>query len=72
MLWTRPTSKSEASSISSLSNIENGLALPGVDASDDYNDLAFALPANSVTYFARKLPLAQERLGKAAKIWEAP
>lgn len=53
-------------------NIENGLALPGIDAADEYNDLAFALPANSVTYFARKLPLAQERLGDAAKIWEAP
>jgi hypothetical protein len=53
-------------------SIENGLALPGIDALDDYNDLAFALPANSVTYFARKLPLAQERLGEATKIWEAP
>ena len=46
--------------------------LAGVDAADAYNDLAFALPANSVSYLARKLPLAQERLGDAAKIWEAP
>ncbi len=53
-------------------NIENGLALPGVDAADDYNDLAFALPANRVSYFARKLPLAEAQLGKATKIWEAP
>lgn len=53
-------------------NIENGFALPGIDAAGEYNDLAFALPANSVTYFARKLPLAQERLGKAAEIWEEP
>jgi PD-(D/E)XK nuclease superfamily len=52
-------------------NIENGLALPGIDAADPYNDLAFALPA-SATYLARKQPLAKARLGEAAKIWEAP
>jgi hypothetical protein len=53
-------------------NIENGLALPGIDAAGDYNDLIFALPANTVTYFARKLPLIEKRLGEAAQIWEAP
>jgi hypothetical protein len=52
-------------------NIENGIALPGVDAADAYNDLAFALPAG-VSYLARKLPLARERLGEATEIWEAP
>jgi hypothetical protein len=53
-------------------NIENGLALPGTDAAGEYNDLVFGLPANTVTYFARKLPLIEKRLGDAAKIWEAP
>ena len=28
-------------------NIENGLALPGKDAANEYNDFAFALPANA-------------------------
>ena len=51
-------------------NIENGLALPGVDAGDDYNDFAFALPATA-TYLARKCPLAEQKMGDATKIWEA-
>ena len=46
-------------------------ALPGIDADDRYNDFAFALPA-SPSYLPRKLPLARERLGEAAKIWEEP
>jgi|ERR1039458_9366771 hypothetical protein len=54
-------------------NIENGLALPGIDAANDYNDLAFALPANAkASYLERKKLLVQEQLGEAAKIWEAP
>ena len=51
-------------------NIENGLALPGVDAGDDYNDFAFALPATA-TYLAQKCPLAEQKMGDATKIWEA-
>ena len=51
--------------------LESGLTLPGIDAESDYNDFAFALPSNAAaTYLARKLPLAQERLGDAATIWE--
>jgi len=57
----------------SRTQLESGLALPGIDAADDYNDFAFALPSNAVaTYLARKLPLAQERLAEAAAIWEMP
>ncbi|MCS3731368.1 PD-(D/E)XK nuclease family protein [Bradyrhizobium betae] len=52
-------------------NLENGLALPGVDADDGYNDYAFALPANP-SYLARKRPNADKHLGDATKIWEAP
>src|ERR1035437_719276 len=44
-------------------------APPGADASDTYNDFAFALPANA-GYLQRKLPLARERLGQAATIWD--
>ncbi len=51
-------------------NIEEGLSLPGIDAGDAYDDLAFALPA-SASYLTRKLALAKQRLGAAADIWEA-
>lgn len=51
-------------------NIEAGLALPGIDAADAYNDFAFALPG-SAAYLPRKMALAAEMLGDAAKIWEA-
>ena len=51
-------------------NIEAGLALPGIDAADNYNDLAFALPG-SASYLPRKMALAKERLGEAANVWEA-
>jgi hypothetical protein len=45
--------------------------LPGIDA-DVYNDFAFALPGNaSYGYLPRKMVLAEEKLGDAAKIWEA-
>lgn len=49
-----------------------GAALPGPDTGGDYDDLAFALPANaSATYCERKLPAAIERLGDMAQVWEA-
>jgi ATP-dependent exoDNAse (exonuclease V) beta subunit len=56
---------------SARDKVEQGLALPGIDAGDEFNDLAFALPANA-TYLARKRPLADQQLGDAIKIWEAP
>lgn len=49
----------------------SGIAVPGIDADDDYNDFSFALPANA-GYLPRKLPLARERLGPAANIWDEP
>jgi len=51
-------------------NVENGLALPGTDAADSYNDFAFALPANA-SYLARKRPFVDQLMGDATKIWEA-
>jgi hypothetical protein len=49
-----------------------GAALPGPDTGGDYDDLAFALPANaSATYCKRKMPAAIERLGEIAQVWEA-
>jgi hypothetical protein len=51
-------------------NVENGLALPGIDAGDDYNDFALALPANP-GYLRRKRPFADQNMGDATKIWEA-
>ncbi|MDP2374357.1 PD-(D/E)XK nuclease family protein [Reyranella sp.] len=53
-------------------SLAGGAALPGPDTGGDYDDLAFALPANaSATYCIRKLPAATERLGDVAQIWEA-
>ena len=53
-------------------SLSGGAALPGPDTGGDYDDLAFALPANAgATYCKRKLPAATERLGEAAQVWEA-
>ena len=54
------------------SALQSGLALPGPDAGDAYNDLAFALPANAgATYCKRKLLSVADLLGDAALVWEA-
>lgn len=54
------------------SSLAGGAALPGPDTGGDYDDLAFALPANaSATYCKRKVSAATERLGEVAKVWEA-
>jgi hypothetical protein len=52
--------------------LASGAALPGPDTGGDYDDLAFALPANAgATYCKRKQPAATERLGDLAQVWEA-
>lgn len=54
------------------SALASGAALPGPDTGGDYDDLAFALPANAgATYCKRKQPAATERLGDLAQVWEA-
>ena len=53
-------------------SLAGGAALPGPDTGGDYDDLAFALPANATaTYCKRKLPAVTERLGDVAQVWEA-
>lgn len=53
------------------SSLAGGSALIGPDTGGDYDDFAFALPANaSATYCKRKMPAATERLGKVAQVWE--
>ncbi len=53
-------------------SLSGGAALPGPDTGGDYDDLAFALPANArATYCKRKLPAATERLGEVTQVWEA-
>jgi hypothetical protein len=52
-------------------NIANGIALPGIDAADQYNDFAFALPT-SPTYLDRKARAAYEGLADATSIWDEP
>jgi hypothetical protein len=52
--------------------LASGAALLGPDTGGDYDDLAFALPANAgATYCKRKQPAATERLGEVAQVWEA-
>ena len=54
-------------------NLEDGLALPGIDAGGKYNDLVFALPANAkASYLARKQLLVSNRLGEFVQLWERP
>ncbi len=49
-----------------------GAALPGPDTGGDYDDLAFALPANAgAIYCKHKRAAAMERLSDVAPIWEA-
>jgi hypothetical protein len=48
-----------------------GYAVPGIDAKDAYNDLAFALPANA-GYLPRKTLAAEACLGAAITIWNEP
>ena len=53
-------------------SLAGGAALPGPDTGGDYDDLAFALPANAgATYCKRKMPAAAEWLGEVAQVWEA-
>ena len=54
------------------SSLIDGNGLPGPDAGGNYDDLAFALPANAgATYCKRKLPAATEKFGDAGQVWEA-
>jgi diguanylate cyclase (GGDEF)-like protein len=54
-------------------NLLSGGCVLGVDTGGNYDDLAFALPANAgATYCKRKIAAATERLGAATQVWEAP
>jgi hypothetical protein len=53
-------------------SLASGAAFPGPDTGDDYDDFAFALPANaSATYCKRKMPSVMHWLGEVAQVWEA-
>ena len=53
-------------------NLASGGGVMGSDTGGDYDDLAFALPANAKAgYCTRKLDAATQRLGEAAGIWKA-
>jgi hypothetical protein len=52
-------------------NLDSGLALPGIDAANQFNDFAFALPANANgSYLVRKDDAIRSRLGAATEIWD--
>ena len=54
-------------------SLASGGAVMGVDTGKKYDDLAFALPANaSAVYRVRKEAAANERLGDATRVWDAP
>jgi hypothetical protein len=56
----------------SRASLIGGAALPGPDTGGDYDDLAFALPANAgATYCKRKKAAVADRLGDATVVWEA-
>jgi len=58
--------------LSARANLGAGNSLMGPDAGGDYDDLAFALPANATNaYCKRKLTAVNERLGDAVLVWEA-
>lgn len=53
--------------------LASGGAVMGVDTGGKYDDLAFALPANAgAVYRVRKETAANERLGDATRVWDAP
>ncbi len=53
-------------------SLASGGAVMGEDTGGDYDDLAFALPANAgAVYRPRKETAATARLGDAAQIWKA-
>lgn len=53
-------------------NLISGGSVVGIDTGGEYDDLALALPANAgAAYCKRKLAVATERIGNAAKVWEA-
>jgi len=57
--------------VAAHANLVSGGSIVGADTGGDYDDLAFALPANAkLGYCVRKMPAATERLGAAADIWE--
>ena len=57
--------------LAARTSLASGGAVMGVDTGETYDDLAFALPAGTV-YRIRKAAAANERLGEATRVWEAP
>lgn len=57
---------------SASASLSAGHALIGPDTGGTYDDLAFALPANTgATYCKRKTPAATDLVGDAALVWGA-
>ena len=54
-------------------NLASGGAVMGTDTGGNYDEFAFALPANAAAvYRVRKEAAANERLGDATRVWGAP
>ena len=52
-------------------SLVRGVATPGPDSGDKYDDLRLALPANAKAIYAvKKLPSIKKIMGEAAAVWE--
>ena len=51
--------------------LNHGVALPGPDAREDWNDLRLALPASPILYFQTKQAALGRAFGDFARIWSA-
>lgn len=52
-------------------SLESGKAVIGPDSGEEFNNLRFALPANSIlNYCDRMLQVVEERMGPVAEAWE--
>ena len=50
-------------------SLRRGIALPGPDAREDWNDFALALPAAPAVYFQSKQAALGRAFGDFARIW---
>ena len=59
--------------LAARASLASGGAVMGADTGGKYDDLTFALPANAgAVYRVRKEAAANERLGDATRVWDAP
>jgi len=58
--------------VASNDALRAGMAVPGIDTTESYEEFALALPAFAEKYWERKRAAIAEALGRAADIWGEP